>query len=148
MAHYNITLSNGKELNITDKELNYLPEISKILEKNAWGDGTIGDGYILTEEQELELINSGSSTELADTRDVPSKDDPLRRKIGPILGSLDRKGIIKIEKTYITDENNKRVRMKYLWGHHEVIDEVIEKTRKARKAAYDKKRYAAAKKEA
>lgn len=145
MARYNITLSNGKTLNITDSELHYLPEISRVLKDNGWGDGTIGEGYILSEEEELNLIHNGSYTELADTRDVESRNDPLRRKVGPVLGSLNRKGLIKIQYGKTEDEKGRSVKAIWMWGHHEVIDEVIEKARKARKAAYDKKRNAAKK---
>ena len=94
MARYTVVLNN-KAYNLTDREINVLPNIADVLEDNWFGDADTSfdeGGEPVGYDQ-----YSADGIDLCDTRDIPSENDPLRRSIGGILASLNQKGVIVIE---------------------------------------------------
>lgn len=131
------TTFNGHPLSITRRELPLLRLIS-----NALTDGGISyDGGAFDTplaSQESQEAGDLGPLYLCDTRDISISDDPLRRKIGPLLASLSRKGIICIEYRWqkeTTDWNGKpfangrahTIKFIDLWGYPTMINEIIER---------------------
>lgn len=131
------TTFNGHPLRITRKELPLLRLISNALTESGNSyDGSTFDTPLAS--QESQEAGDFGSLYLCDTRDISIKDDPLRRKIGPLFASLSRKGIICIEYRYqreTTDWNGQpfasgkahTIKFIDLWGYPKMINEIIER---------------------
>lgn len=138
MARYTVVLNN-KAYNLTDREINVLPNIADVLEDNWFGDAdtSFNEGSEPVGYDQY----SADGIDLCDTRDIPSENDPLRRSIGGILASLNQKGVIVIELRHqimdvmagdidddvdASDIRLRKVKFIDCWGYHQGIRDLYD----------------------